>query len=261
MKKSYIFLLLLNGVFALSACSNDDIALGGARMEVRLTDAPGDYEEVNVEIKSVQVHKSEDAKEEGWVTLDQVNPGIYNLLNFANGRDTLLASAELPIGRIAQMRLILGDKNTLKLKNGTVVALKTPSGQTSGVKVPLNVNMMDQTVNRVLLDFDAAKSVVDKGEKGYILKPVIRTITSAVAGGIKGKVMPAAYNPTIYLISSEKDTIGGFATANGDFFIRGAKAGTYTVKFYTKDDAHNLTVEKVAITQGQIKNMKTIELK
>ncbi|MFD2999860.1 hypothetical protein ACFS7Z_05785 [Pontibacter toksunensis] len=38
------------------------------------------------------------------------------------------------------------------------------------------------------------------------------------------------------------------------------KAGTYTVKFYTEDEAHNKTVEYVSVTQDQIKDLGTVEL-
>lgn len=259
MKRKYIFPLLLSGLIGFSSCDSESDT-GTARMEVRMTDAPGNYEEVNVEIESVQIHAGEGDDEGGWTTLDEINPGVYNLLDFANGRDTLLASAELPVGHISQIRLILGDDNTLKLKDGTVVDLKTPSGQTSGVKLQLNAHLEEDVTYMVLLDFDAAKSVVAKGNGGYNLKPVVRTITQAVAGGIKGKVTPAAYKPGIYVISAANDTIGGFANDNGDFLIKGVKAGTYTVKFYTEDDAHNKTIEGVSISQDQIKDLGTVEL-
>ncbi|AKD02801.1 DUF4382 domain-containing protein [Pontibacter korlensis] len=262
MKKKILFPLLLSGLVWFSSCdsNNDDNGTGTARMEVRMTDSPGDYEEVNVEIESVQIHKGDGDSEDGWLTLDDINPGVYNLLDFANGRDTLLASAELPVGHISQIRLILGDDNSVKLKSGEEIALKTPSGQTSGVKLQLDAHLEDDVTYMVLLDFDAAKSVVPKGNGGYNLKPVIRTITQAIAGGIKGKVTPAEYKPGIYVISAANDTIGGFANDNGDFLIKGVPAGTYTVKFYTENDLHNLTVENISVSQNQILDMGVVEL-
>ena len=141
-----------------------------------------------------------------------------------------------------------------------MVDLKTPSGQTSGVKLQLNADLESDVTYMVLLDFDAAKSVVAKGNGGYNLKPVVRTITQAIAGGIRGKVTPAEYKPGIYVISAANDTIGGFANDNGDFLIKGVEAGTYTVKFYTEDAAHDTTVENVSVTRDQIKDLGTVEL-
>lgn len=225
-----------------------------------MTDAPGDYDEVNIDIRSVQIHKEETDKEEGWLTLDNINPGVYNLLDFANGRDTLLASASLPAGNISQIRLVLGDNNSLKLKDGRVVALKTPSGQTSGVKLQIDAELKEDVTYVVLLDFDAAKSIVARGNGQYNLKPVVRTITQAIAGGIKGKVTPAEYKPGIYVISAANDTIGGFANEAGDFLIKGVKAGTYTVKFYTENNEHDKTLENVSVSQDQIKDLGTVDL-
>ena len=259
MKRKIILPLLLSGLVWFSACDTDNDT-GTAKMQVRMTDAPGDYAEVNVDIKSVQVHKDGSDDEKGWITLDQINPGVYNLLNFANGKDTLLASSTLPAGRISQLRLILGNNNSLKLKNGEIKSLKTPSGQTSGVKLQINADLDSDVTYVLLLDFDAAKSVVERGNGQYNLKPVVRTITQAVAGGIKGKVTPAEYKPGIYVISAAKDTIGGFANDMGNFLIKGVPAGTYTVKFYTEGNLHNKTIENVSITKDQIKDLGTVSL-
>lgn len=260
MKTKFLIPFIMSGLVWFSSCDSASDNTGTARMEVRMTDAPGDYEEVNIDIRSVQIHKEDTDSESGWMTLDQINPGVYNLLDFANGRDTLLASANLPAGSISQIRLVLGDNNSLKLKNGQVVGLKTPSGQTSGLKVKINADLREDVTYVVLLDFDAAKSIVARGNGQYNLKPVIRTITQAVAGGIKGKVTPADLKPGIYVISAANDTVGGFANDNGDFLIKGVKAGTYTVKFYTENEEHNKTLENVSVSQEEIKDLGTVNL-
>lgn len=260
MKRKHLIPLLLSCLVWFSACDSDSDSTGTAKMEVRMTDSPGDYEEVNLDVQSVQVHKEVDGDESGWITLDEINPGIYNLLDFANGKDTLLASSTLPAGKISQIRLILGQNNSLKLKDGTVTPLVTPSGQQSGVKLEINAELESDVTYVLLLDFDAAKSVVARGNGQYNLKPVVRTITHAVAGGIKGTVTPAEYMPGIYVISAANDTIGGFANENGDFLVKGVPAGIYTVKFYTEGDAHNKTVENVSVTQNQIVDLGAVTL-
>ncbi|WP_162428106.1 DUF4382 domain-containing protein [Pontibacter pudoricolor] len=263
MKRKLIIPFLLGALtFGFSSCDSDTDSEGSgtSQLQVRMTDAPGDYEEVNIEIESVQVHRENTDSEEGWVTLDEINPGIYNLLDFANGRDTLLASAELPAGNISQIRLVLGDENTVKLKSGEVIDLKTPSGQTSGVKLSVNAKLESDVTYVMLLDFDAAKSVVAKGNGGYNLKPVIRVISQAVAGGIKGMVTPAEYKPGIYVISSANDTLGGFANDEGNFLIKGVPAGTYSVKFFTEGAVHDTTITNVVVSQNAIKDLGTVEL-
>lgn len=260
MKRKLIIPFLLSGLVWFSACDSDTDTSGTSQLQVRMTDAPGDYEEVNIEVVSVQVHRENTDSEEGWITLDEINPGIYNLLDFANGQDTLLASADLPSGAISQIRLVLGDENTVKLKSGEVIELKTPSGQTSGVKLSVNANLEADVTYVMLLDFDAAKSVVPKGNGGYNLKPVIRVISQAVAGGIRGTVTPAEYKPGIFVISAANDTIGGFANEDGNFLIKGVPAGTYTVKFSTEGAAHDTTITNVAVSQNAIKDLGTVKL-
>ncbi len=254
--------MLLFAAAGFTACSSDEDAAGSARMEVRMTDAPGDYQEVNVDIQSVQVHRNANDDESGWVTLDNIRPGVYNLLDFANGKDTLLASANLPVGRISQIRLVLGNNNSLKLKGeNTTRPLNTPSGQTSGVKLQINADLEADVTYVVLLDFDAPKSVVPRGNSGqYNLKPVIRTITKAVAGGIKGTVTPAAAKPGILVISAANDTIGGFADSNGNYLIKGVPAGTYKVQFSTVAPYQNKEVTSVVVTNDQITQVPTVDL-
>lgn len=251
---------LMSGLVWFSSCDSESDSNGTARMEVRLTDAPGDYEEVNIDIRSVQIHKEDTDSESGWQTLDVVHPKVYNLLNFANGVDTLIASANLPAGKISQIRLVLGENNSLKLKDGRTVDLKTPSGQTSGLKLKINADLREDVTYVVLLDFDAAKSVVARGNGQYNLKPVIRTITQAIAGGIKGRVTPIEAKPGIYVISAENDTIGGFANDNGEFLIKGVKAGTYSVKFYTAGAVNDTTLTNISVSQDQIKDLGTVKL-
>jgi hypothetical protein len=252
--------LLLGAALGFSSCSNDDeSATGTSKMEVRLTDAPGDYSKVLIDIKSVQVHTDGNANDNsnGWITLSNINPGIYNLLDFSNGKDTLLAASNLPSGRISQIRLVLGTNNSLVLKDSTIKELKTPSGQTSGLKVKIDADLAPDVTYVVLLDFDASKSIVAKGNGTYSLKPVIRTITQAVAGGIKGIVTPGALGNEVQVIetvpgsNAKIDTVGGFTDANGNYLIKGLVGGTYNVDFYApgkKKTAGGVVVTNNAIT-------------
>ena len=253
-----IFACALGLMVSVSACNKDDEGTGESRMEVRLTDAPGDYEKVLIDIRSVEIHTDANANDnsKGWTTLGNINPGIYNLLDFSNGKDTLLAASNLPAGRISQIRLILGPDNLLVLKDGTVMPLKTPSGQTSGLKVKIDADLVPDVTYVVLLDFDASKSIVAKGNGGFNLKPVIRTITRAIAGGIGGNVSPAMAGNEVQVIETAAgsngkiDTVGGFTDGNGNYLIKGIIGGIYTVDFYAPNKKK--TVNNVLVTNDNI---------
>lgn len=237
----------------LSSCSSDE---KNARVEVRLTDAPGDYEEVLIDIQDVEIHSSGGDQQGGWVSLD-VTPGVYNLLELTNGLDTLLGDTELPAGKISQLRLVLGENNSITV-DGETHELSTPSAQQSGLKLNLHATLRPGVTYKILLDFDVARSIVETGNGNYILKPVIRAISEATGGAIEGSVSVPESSPAVYAIMNS-DTIGTtFADSTGAFLIKGLAAGTYTVSFapatgYTIDDQTG-----VIVTVGNVTDLGII---
>jgi hypothetical protein len=136
-------------------------------LHVRLTDAPADWDEVNIDLKEVKVNFNNDTA--GWVSL-QTKDTIYNLLGLQNGLDTLIAQGTFPTNTLNEVRLILGDNNTIKT-NGQVYPLTIPSGSTSGLKIKVH-KKLDATLETIVLDFDAGASVTEE-QDGYKLRPVI----------------------------------------------------------------------------------------
>ena len=177
--------ILASIVLFIYACEQND---GTAKFNLHLTDAPADYDAVLVDIQSIEVHFA--TEDEGdWVTLENINTGIYDLLKFNNSLDTLLVSADLPAGTVLQIRLILGENNSVVI-DGEEFALTTPSAQTSGLKLNVHAQLEAGLTYDMWLDFDAARSIVKTGSGKYNLKPVIRAYTEATSGAIKGIVAP-----------------------------------------------------------------------
>jgi hypothetical protein len=247
-----------------SACENKEDNAGKATLKVSLTDAPGDFAQVNVEVLGLEVNKATQETESGWQPLTMKETGVINLLDLTNGKSALLASSELPAGKISQIRLKLGTNNTLKLKDGRTVNLNTPSGQTSGLKLQINQELEAGVTYEILLDFDAAKSIVKRGNSGqYNLKPVIRTITQAIAGGIRGKVTPAAAKAGILILNAAAtDTLaGGFADpATGDFLIKTLNAGSYKVEFTSVAPYQEKLIREVTITNTAIADLGSVDM-
>src|SRR5512137_1965118 len=69
---------------------------GSTRLTFRLTDAPGDFQEVNIDIVGAQAIINDSI-----VNLD-VKAGVYNLLDFTNGKDTILVDQQIPSGKLSQ---------------------------------------------------------------------------------------------------------------------------------------------------------------
>ena len=161
-------------VFAVISCQKESSNNSGtSTLNIRLTDAPTHFDEVNVDIREVRVKFSDDTLSTGgWVTLNTY-PGIYNLLDYQNGVDTLLATGAFPTEVVKEIRFILGPNNTIVDTLGVVHALTIPSGAESGLKIKVN-KRIQETLETIIIDFDAALSVKQEGNGDYKLRPVLR---------------------------------------------------------------------------------------
>ena len=234
-------LVALFGTLFFSACSDDDDKTGSSYLAIRMTDTIAPYDSVIVDVQGVEI-KSSNASS---VFLN-INPGLYNLLDFTNGKDTLIAWADIPAGRVNQIRLILGTNNYVVI-GGVRHDMATPSAQQSGLKLNVHYDLEPGIDYTLLLDFDAGRSIVTTGNGGYILKPVIRVVTMATGGSITGAVSPAAAWPALATAMNATDTLSSFTDSTGHFLIHGVPAGTYTVVVepqlpYVPDTIYNVSV-------------------
>ncbi len=160
----------LFAIFALTlgigACKKDTAQ---TTLQIRLTDGPGDFQQVNVDIREIRVKTSMDTAQ--WILL-QTNAGIYNLLDFQNGIDTLLAVGPVPAVTLKEIRFVLGPDNSVMV-DSIVYPLTTPSAQESGLKIKIDKDL-GLDINTFVLDFDAAESVKIQGNGVYKLHPVIK---------------------------------------------------------------------------------------
>src|SRR5260221_8609379 len=246
--------LLLLFAAALVSCTKENNSM--ARLEVRLTDALGDYQEVNIDIQDVQVNAEDGNASTGWKSLS-LNKGVYNLMKLTNGLDTLLGNVDLPVGKVSQVRLILGTDNSIKVA-GQLALLTTPSAQQSGLKVQIHADLKEGITYKILLDFDAARSIVSTGNGKFLLKPVIRSVVEAESGSVKGLVSPVASRPAVYALSGSDTIATTFAdTTSGKFLLKGLAAGTYSVKFAPKSGYQPATRENVSVTIGTVTDLGT----
>ncbi len=184
------------GLAILMACSGSSSGGGSGTvpsgsMNVHLVDGPiSDYQEINVNIQSVQINSNGT-----WITLGTPNKTL-NLLTLVGGvSETLASGATLPAGHYDQMRLVLGSDNTVKLADGSVQPLKVPSGMQSGIKLIVNFDVAPGTTKDVWIDFDAAHSVqvVQAGMSGqYLLRPTIWAFDKLATGSIQGTLTDSA---------------------------------------------------------------------
>lgn len=218
-------------IFLITSCSKDNA--GKARLQIALVDAPGDYQEVNIEVVGVEMNWSA-SNDQGWETLPLVERKTYDLLKLTGGQEALLVDTEIPSGAtIHQLRLILGDGNTVKIDGvPETLALQTPSAQTSGLKLNIQQEIKEGLLYKVVLDFDVAKSIVETGNGKHILKPVIRSYLEAQGGSLKGTITPSSCVNAVVTItgpSPATTTYSANTNLNGVYSFKGLPAGTYSV--------------------------------
>lgn len=254
--------MMLGGIALMASCSQTDNngSGGNARLQIALTDDPGDYAEVWIDVKDIRINVT-DADDQNWKTLPGVNPGMYNLLDLVNDKDTILADAEIPSGQLGQIRFVLGENNYIITNRGEKLMLTTPSAQQSGLKLNIHQPVIGGIINKLTLDFDVAKSIVEAGNSGkYILKPVIRTVLEAVGGNMKGFVLPDSVKTAVLAIRGT-DTIASTYTAAGGYLFRGMEAGTYSLHYLPTDTLFKPAVKDgITVTIGQITTIDTVRL-
>ncbi|HLV13606.1 MAG TPA: DUF4382 domain-containing protein [Xanthomarina sp.] len=265
-KKIKIFILSILAITFFNCSDNDDnnsSVEGTSKISVKLMDNPGDYDHVFIDVVDVKV-KVNDANddENGWVSLNAINTGVYDLLELTGGINVLLVDDfQIPSGTLNQIRLVLGENNTIVM-DGVTYPLNTPSAQQSGLKIKVNETLVPNIHYTFLLDFDVDESIVVAGNSGNInLKPVIRASVEANSGALSGTVTPADYQTEV-TVSNGLVTASAYTDATGKFTVVGLPEGMYTV-VVTPDPAstyEGLIIEDVEISVGQTLDLGVITL-
>jgi len=184
------------GAALVAACGGGGTDSGTGTLRLALTDAPAcGYDAVNVTVEKVRVHRSASAGETdaGWAEIVLSPARRVNLLTLTNGALEELGQTPLPAGTYTQMRLVLARNdaanplaNSVLPTGGTEVALTTPSAQQSGLKLNVNITVQPDQLADFVIDFDACKSVVKRGNSGqYNLKPVLAVLPRLAPAGAR----------------------------------------------------------------------------
>jgi hypothetical protein len=262
------FLVITFTSLFFTSCNNDGSDPSQTSvMKVRLADAPGDYKEVNLDVRDIMIKSNSNTDDQGWVSIGNLpaEGKIYNMLTLTGGVSALLADKVVPSGYLGQIRLLLGDKNTVVLKDGTSYPLNTPSAQQSGLKLNVNQTLMAGATYDFLLDLDVAHSiVVQAGTSGnYNLHPVVKVSTSATSGVIKGTIANIAVAKQVLVsVVVGTETVSAYANAEGVFQLNGIPAGTYIVTL-TPDPTSGLlikTIPGVIVVNGETTTMTSVSL-
>jgi hypothetical protein len=258
--------LVIAGVLVACGSSDDGGSTTGV-MSVSLTDAPAcGFDQVNVTVSKVRVHQSSSAddKTAGWTDIALNPPRKINLLDLNDPTQpnfALLTLGETPLtaGHYTQLRLVLVPNsnnpnqpfaNSIVLSGtNNEIALDTPSGIQSGIKLIHQFDVGSGQRVDLLLDFDACKSVVLTGNGKYKLKPVIKVIPIQL-NGINGFIDKTLTNVRVSAQQSGniiRETV--MNTQTGEFFLAHLDPGNYDVVI-TADNHATAVISGVPVSSS-----------
>ncbi|MGH7728630.1 MAG: DUF4382 domain-containing protein [Vulcanimicrobiaceae bacterium] len=252
--------------FVLSACSGGSAPATGnssgtqSKVSIAMVDAPFKMSGGVVTAVTISVAKVELIGAGGPQTLATFDPAEQiNLLQYQSVPGIQLGTASVPAGHYQQVRLLLDDSspsnNTITV-NGNTYPLDIPSATgptsnfnggssiddgdgpgTAGIKVNLGLNAVGGQTYSILIDFNAAESIVQAGNSGkWIMKPVI--VASPYASGFFGGqvVLAQPSGPTVPVANAEilaeqnGQTINaGVTGADGSYTINALPQGPYSL--------------------------------
>ncbi|MFI4931146.1 MAG: DUF4382 domain-containing protein [Burkholderiales bacterium] len=208
-------------------------------LHLSIGDAPScGYDSVNITVQKVRVHQSSAATDgdAGWSEIVLAPAKRVDLLALTNGVLAELGQTQLPAGKYTQLRLVLAANdathpfaNSVVPTGGSEVALTTPSGQQSGIKANVDIDVAANQLADFVIDFDACKSIVKAGASGkYLLKPVIQVVpllVSGVAGFVHSSLLVAGAG--ISLQQSGVPVKSTVADSRGSFLLQPVAPGSY----------------------------------
>jgi len=279
-----VFILVLVYTSCKKEAATSSIPQGQQMVKIRLSDNPVNFNAVFVDIESVAVqvipdsclnkyhdddnHDGDDDHDHDrpgrcstWDTLD-IKPGVYNLLDLANGADTILASGLTVSGKITKIRLLLGDNNSVMIDS--VSYPLTLWNNLHSVTIAIrgeDVDMISPNDLQFWLDFDAARSIVRVHDNQFMLRPFLRVWLPAHTASIKGYVLPDSAASVVAAIFNGDTLVAIPRRHDGFFKIRGITSATSDVFINaTANNYQDTTITGVQLQVGQVTDLGTIHL-
>lgn len=259
-----------------SACTKTGIdASAGGKVAVYLTDGPGEYDSVFIDIQKVEVkidtsstHKNDDdrCKDDDdrddhqkrkddygeWVDIN-FTPAIIDVLSLRNGVETKLGEANILTGTVRKIRITLGTQNRV-VKTGVSSPLELRNETNNFLYVKLydkhRERHADSTSVSVWVDFDVANSIYEKDGKFY-LKPVLRPFNNKNFGVVEGKVLPLEAKAVVRITNGAGFNGVALPNREGKFKLRGLETGTYTVTIQGIPPYVDKVISNVMVTKGK----------
>jgi len=219
MKCTKILILMLAVAPMLLMVSCNKEKANTSTMKFKLTDAPGAYEAVNIDIQGVQVY----SPSQGWVTFNS-DLGVVNILNYTNGQTTLMAQGTIDAGTITAARLVIGSNNSVVI-GGQTYHLNSSAALQSGLTLNLHNTLQAGNTYEWTIDFDAAQSIDISSGGSYVLMPTLHLMVDAASSASAN----ASSDGSITIDGSATGSGSGGVTVGGSGSGSGSTSGGVTI--------------------------------
>jgi hypothetical protein len=255
--------------------------LGKSSVNIFLTDDPSlVFDHVFLDIQAVEVkaeddsdlqHESEHQGEVedhdnhggtdgGWISVP-IHPGVYDILQFRNGLDTLFGSTSFDASRqLRKIRISLGGNNSVII-NGISAPLIVKNNDNFIV-----VNLEESVVainsgglSNIWIDIDAGRSIRQHGND-FELKAHVKVFSKEKSASIEGIVLPGNASATVTAINGT-DSATAKPEDSGEFKFIGLKAGSYTLIYHaTAGNFADTTVTGIIVSGTEDTHVPTVTL-
>jgi hypothetical protein len=277
--------LLVAFMLIFSACTKNGIdASAGGKVAIYLTDGPGEFDSVFIDIQKVEVKidtstgyrdnddrcKDDDDRDDHqkrkddygeWVNIN-FTPAIIDVLGLRNGVETKLGEANIAAGTVRKIRITLGTQNRV-VKAGVSSTLELRNETNNFLYVKLydkhRQRMADSASVSVWVDFDVANSIYEKNGKFY-LKPVLRPFNNRNFGVVEGEVLPLEAKAVVRITNGAGFNGVALPNREGKFNLRGLESGTYTVTVQGLAPYVDKVISNVVVTKGKETELGVITL-
>ena len=248
--------------------TQDKHAAGFNALQLFLTDDPSPVAEqlwLDIQQLEIKVEDDDQARHEsehqqqtddddnkgnvsgGWMNIN-IRRGVYNILQFRNGLDTLLGGISFPAAHaLKKVRLRLGNNNTAVV-NGTAIPLIVKDND-HYIVIRLEtaaISLNSGNPSKIWIDIDAGRSISRHGND-LELKPRATCFSKESTGRLQGTVLPKEAHAMVIAFNAS-DTATSKPEDSGAFSFSGLKPAVYSVKFIaTTGNYRDTTLQNIVV--------------